>query len=81
MRASDIDVRESPIHGRGVFANRRFRRGERVLPIDDRRVVTAENPLDPVQRVPFTVLTYVLGSQQWLIWRSGVCMRMSPSPR
>ena len=43
----DVEVRPSAIHGRGAFATRDFRRGERILPIDDSRIVTADNPLDP----------------------------------
>lgn len=42
-----VDVRESPIHGKGVFANRNFAEGELVLPIDDSRVVDAAHPLNP----------------------------------
>ncbi len=45
--SDDIDLRHSPIHGSGVFAHRAFQRGDRVLPIDDSRVVGAEHPLDP----------------------------------
>jgi uncharacterized protein len=44
--AEGVEVRESPIHGRGVFATRRFEWGEPILPIDDSRVVTPEAPLD-----------------------------------
>lgn len=36
----------SEIHGTGVFAGRRFRKGEVVLSIDDTRVVDDEHPLD-----------------------------------
>jgi uncharacterized protein len=42
-----IDVRESRIHGRGVFAADHMRPGEIVLTIDDSRVVTEADPLEP----------------------------------
>jgi uncharacterized protein len=42
-----VEVRQSPIHGRGVFATRTYEPGEAILPIDDSRVVTRETPLDP----------------------------------
>ncbi len=45
--ASGVEVRNSPIHGVGVFAIRKFNVGERVLPIDDSRIVTQDAPLDP----------------------------------
>ena len=41
------EVRASSIHGMGVFATRAFRAGERVLPIDDSRIVDPDAPLDP----------------------------------
>jgi uncharacterized protein len=44
---SKVEVQESPIHCQGVFATRAYRRGERVLAIDDSRVVTDDTPLDP----------------------------------
>jgi uncharacterized protein len=47
MPSRGVAVRESPIHGKGVFATRGFQAGERVLPIDDSRVVTDEAPLEP----------------------------------
>ena len=42
-----VEVRSSKVHGKGVFAKRAFWRGEPVLPIDDSRVVTEADPLDP----------------------------------
>lgn len=42
----DVQVRQSPIASRGVFATRDFCAGETVLLIDDSRVVNAEHPLD-----------------------------------
>ena len=44
---SPVEVRASSIHGMGVFATRAFGVGERVLPIDDSRIVTDDAPLDP----------------------------------
>jgi uncharacterized protein len=43
----NVEVRPSRIEGSGVFALRAFRAGERVLPIDDSRIVTDEAPLEP----------------------------------
>lgn len=45
--ASEVEVKNSPIHGVGVFATRKFNVGERVVPIDDSRIVTEDAPLDP----------------------------------
>jgi SET domain-containing protein len=47
--ASEVEVRTSPIHGVGVFATRSYGIGERILPIDDSRVVTEDAPLDPAK--------------------------------
>ena len=44
---SDVVVKESKIHGVGVFAARDFSEAEIILPIDDSRVVDEENPLRP----------------------------------
>ena len=44
---SDLIVKDSKIHGRGVFAARDFLEGEIVLQIDDSRIVDEENPLHP----------------------------------
>lgn len=38
-------VKPSPIHGKGAFAAGDFRRGDRILEIDDSRVVTEDAPL------------------------------------
>lgn len=43
----DVIVKESGIHGVGVFAARDFAEGETVLVMDDSRVVDAEHPLRP----------------------------------
>jgi SET domain-containing protein len=40
-------VADSPIHGKGIFAAIRFRKGERILQFDDTRAVTEEHPLHP----------------------------------
>jgi len=42
-----VHVDRSPIHGKGVFAAVCIKEGERILEIDDRRVVTNDNPLRP----------------------------------
>lgn len=47
MPATGVAVGASAIHGTGVFATHAYRPGERVLPIDDSRVVTDDAPLDP----------------------------------
>ena len=39
---ANVSVEASPIEGQGVFAAAEFRRGERILPIDDSRVVTED---------------------------------------
>ncbi len=46
---SNVRVAESAIHGLGVFAVARLLAGELVLKIDDSRVVSEEDPLDPEQ--------------------------------
>jgi hypothetical protein len=38
-------VSNSPIHGKGLFAAIRFRKGDRILQFDDSRAVTDEHPL------------------------------------
>lgn len=47
MTEPSVSVRESPIEGLGVFAARAYEAGERVLELDDSRVVDADHPLDP----------------------------------
>src|SRR5437773_2586761 len=42
---ANVSVKASPIEGQGVFAAADFRQGERILAIDDSRVVTEEAPL------------------------------------
>ncbi len=41
-----VELRNSPIHGHGVFACKPFAAGERILVIDDSRVVDDAHPLD-----------------------------------
>ena len=43
----NVIVRESSIHGLGVFAARDFRPGERILIGNESRMVTRDSPLDP----------------------------------
>jgi SET domain-containing protein len=47
---SRIYTSDSPIHGMGVFSAAHFSPGEVVLKIDDSRVVTETDPLDPAKR-------------------------------
>jgi GNAT superfamily N-acetyltransferase len=44
---SRVHTAASPIHGTGVFSSDRFSPGQVVLKIDDSRVVTDADPLDP----------------------------------
>jgi hypothetical protein len=44
---ADYYVGTSSIAGRGVYASRRFETGERILMLDDSRVITPEHPLRP----------------------------------
>ena len=44
---TNVELRQSGIHGVGVFASRVFEAGETILVIDDSRVVGAEHPLRP----------------------------------
>jgi len=36
---TDVSVKKSKIHGKGVFANKDFKKGEKILAIDDTHVV------------------------------------------
>lgn len=45
---SDVYVKNSPIHGLGVFARRTFATGESIM-VREERPVTAETPLDPTK--------------------------------
>ncbi len=42
-----VEVRESTISGKGVFATAFISKSDIILKIDDSRIVTAENPVDP----------------------------------
>lgn len=44
---SKVEVRESTIAGKGVFATAFISKSEVILKIDDSRMVTAENPINP----------------------------------
>lgn len=46
---SRVYTADSPIHGTGVFSSARFSPGQVVLRIDDSRVVTDAEPLDPAR--------------------------------
>ena len=46
---SRVSISESPIHGMGVFAVYALGPGEIVLKVDDSRVVTDSDPLDPAK--------------------------------
>jgi hypothetical protein len=46
---SPVYTADSPIHGTGVFSSSRLSPGEIVLRIDDSRVVTEADPLDPAK--------------------------------
>jgi hypothetical protein len=46
---SRVHTASSPIHGTGVFSSASFSPGEVVLRIDDSRVVTDADPLDPAR--------------------------------
>ena len=46
---SRVYTAESPIHGTGVFSSARSSPGEIILKVDDSRVVTDADPLDPAR--------------------------------
>ena len=46
---SRVYTAESSIHGTGVFSSAHFSPGEIVVRIDDSRVVTGADPLDPAK--------------------------------
>ena len=60
---SDVAVRQSGIHGLGVFAARAFAPGEIVLWIDDSRVVDASHPLRPEHGELATHQDYLAGGR------------------
>ena len=47
---SRVYTAESSIHGTGVFSSAHFSPGEIILWINDSRVVTDADPLDPARR-------------------------------
>lgn len=42
-----IIVKESSIHGKGIFANEKIRNGDIILQFDDSRIIDEKNPLNP----------------------------------
>jgi uncharacterized protein len=50
-KSAGLSVRESPIHGQGVFAERPFREGEVVLEMDDSEPVLDRGQLTPEQEI------------------------------
>lgn len=46
----NVIVRKSKIHGKGVFANQNFKKGEKILDIDDTHVVKDASKLTEYQR-------------------------------
>jgi SET domain-containing protein len=57
----------SLIHGTGVFAFRPILAGERILPIDDSRIVDATHPLDPSRGESEMHCDYVSGGRTVLL--------------
>ena len=47
LRGWQLQVRDSLIHGKGVFATKNFEKSELIIVLDDSRIVNRENPLDP----------------------------------
>ena len=47
LRGWPLKVKDSLIHGKGVFATKNFEKSEVVIVLDDSRIVNSENPLDP----------------------------------
>jgi hypothetical protein len=63
-RLQNVEVRKSPVHGRGVFARKPFRRGERIIEYTGRRVRWSAIPAeldDP--RMYF----FGIGNGDWVI--------------
>lgn len=54
----DVEVRESPVEGLGVFARRRFEAGELIRAVNVVREVTADAPLRPEQGERFEHCAY-----------------------
>jgi uncharacterized protein len=63
-RLADVSVRESKIHGQGVFANEAFLKGDMVLEIDDSDPVLDRGSLTPEQEIFIDVFVAVDGKQK-----------------
>ena len=63
-RLADFSVRESKIHGQGVFAKKAFLRGDIVLEIDDSDPVLDRGKLTPEQEIFIDVFVAVDGKQK-----------------
>jgi uncharacterized protein len=63
-RSADVSVRESRIHGQGVFAKRAFLKGDMVLEIDDSDPVLDRAKLTPEQEIFIDVFVTVDGTQK-----------------
>jgi len=57
-----VSVRDSPIHGRGVFADRKFVKGDIVLEIDDSDPVLDRDKLTPEEEIFIDVFVAVDGT-------------------
>jgi len=62
-----VSVRASALHGHGVFAERRFSRGEVILEIDDSGPVLDRGKLTPEQEIFIDVFIGVDGGEK-IIW-------------
>lgn len=47
---SNVILKKSKIHGKGVFANKNFKKGEKILQIDDTHIVNDESKLTEYQK-------------------------------
>lgn len=63
-RSANLSVRQSMIHGRGVFANQPVPKGELVLEIDDSEPVLDRGQLSPEQAIFIDVFVAVDGTQK-----------------
>jgi len=63
-KSADFSVRQSKIHGQGVFAKRAFRRGDLVLEIDDSDPVLDRSKLTPEQEIFIDVFVTVDGKEK-----------------
>jgi len=63
-KLADFSVRESKIHGHGVFAEKAFLKGDMVLKIDDSDPVLERHELTPEQQIFIDVFVAVDGTQK-----------------